>query len=352
MTRTNLDPQQAVDAMRDIMASGAYPSMNKVRTALDTTASQQTLSGVMHSAWKLIADQLGTGVPEGLPPLVADAARRIYDEVRDVAREDLEAHKAEVAEREALLNALLITATEVLETAQSQIGYLHDRIEVAKSENQSLVEQRDECAAERSQAESRNKDLDNELRTARAEMAAVLRRLRHDQRHAIAARDAEVAQHKTAVVVEQRRAEEQQQWWAQRVDEARQATLSAEKTAEEKEAALVAKLDATSSQLVDMRDAWNEQRRENTGLVAANQALQAHETQLTAELGHMRQQADTLRSERDDLRATANQENNQARQELARAASQASERLRTIQTLEAWRAVPMEDREPPDERSP
>ena len=90
-----LTPESLHDALRAILARGEYPSMAKVREELGTTASQQTLTKHMKKAWQGLADQMGSGLPEGLPRVVVDAAHRFYEEARGYANAELERQKAD-----------------------------------------------------------------------------------------------------------------------------------------------------------------------------------------------------------------------------------------------------------------
>ena len=227
-TTTELSPESLHDALRAILARGEYPSMAKVRVELGTTASQQTLTRHMKTAWQGLADQMGSGLPEGLPRVVVDAAHRFYDEARGYANEELERQKTQMQEREAALQSELEQARTRIGVLDGQVGHLQERSETAEAEGQRLGEALNDSQQAHSAAEQHAQKLDEQLSDERTHAAEQRKQLVAEHERQLAASEKERARCQAGWDREIERSDSQQKAWAKQVDDARQELRTAQ----------------------------------------------------------------------------------------------------------------------------
>lgn len=339
MAGGRLTPEAVQDALKAVLERGEYPSMAKVRIELDTTASQQTLTGHMKVALKGLAEQMGTGLPEGLPRSVVDAAHRFYSEARDSAREELEKQRALMAEREKSLTDAVAEKSQKADALEQQVGQLQGRAQAAESEAASLAKHLKVNQAALNDSQDRNAHLTSELSDTRSQAARHVRQLRATHRKQTENMARERQEISDARDREIERADDQQKLWAKQVDEARQAALSAK-----------AEHEGQIRALQDERDQAIRQRDENAGsLRDRDRAIEVLNADLdksqahAAELEVSMEQAKTKAASLSESLVSAQSEQNTLREKLARATAIAEERERLLDRLERARRADKDD---------
>lgn len=227
MSDSKLTTEAVQDALKAVLERSEYPSMAKIRAELDTTASQQTLSRHMKAALKGVAEQMGTGLPQGLPRSVVDAAHRFYNEARDSARQDLKKQRAIMAEREKMLTVQLADANQKAASLEQYVGELQQHVQTAEDQSAALSEQLTEKDASLNDSQSRIKALSDELADTRDHASRQLRQLRAEGRRQAENLVRERDQMEAARDREIERSDEQQRAWAAQIDQARQETRAA-----------------------------------------------------------------------------------------------------------------------------
>ena len=327
-TTTELSPESLHDALRAILARGEYPSMAKVRVELGTTASQQTLTRHMKSAWQGLADQMGSGLPEGLPRVVVDAAHRFYEEARGYANEELERQKADMQEREKALKLELEQTRERISVLDDQVGHLQERAETAEAEGQRLGEALDDSQQAHNAAEQRAQSLDEQLSDERARAAEQRKQLIAEHERQLAASEKERARCQTGWDREIERSDSQQKAWAKQVDDARQELRTAQ-----------SKHDAAEKQL---REALS---RSDEALQKANDRANRQ----TADIERLTDECATARVQRDEAHRKASEEaqehKSQVRSLEAELANARSEQSSLQQALSEARGIAEERKE-------
>ena len=321
-TTTELSSESLHDALRAILARGEYPSMAKVRVELGTTASQQTLTRHMKAAWQGLADQMGSGLPEGLPRVVVDAAHRFYEEARGYANAELERQKADMQERENALKSELEQARARISMLDEQVGHRQQRSEAAEAEGQRLGEALDDSQQAYSAAEQRARKLDEQLSDERARAAEQRKQLVAEHERQLAASEKERARCQAGWDREIERSDSQQKAWAKQVDDARQELRTVQ-----------SKHDAAEKQLRDALSASD----------GALQRANEREGVLKAEIQRLSAECATTRQERDEARREASEERKEHKTQVrsieADLASSRQEQSSLQQSLHEARAI-------------
>jgi len=333
MAGGTLTPEAVQDALKAVLERGEYPSMAKVRIELDTTASQQTLTGHMKVALKGLAEQMGTGLPEGLPRSVVDAAHRFYSEARDSAREELEKQRGLMAEREKALTHEVAEKSQKANALEQQVGQLQGRAQAAETQVASLVKDLENSQGALNDSQDRNARLTSELSETRSQTARHIRQLRATHRKQTENLAREHQEMSEARDREIERADDQQKLWAKQVDETRQAALAAKVEHEEQ-----------MRVLQDERKQMTRQRDENAQSLRDRDRAIEH---INAELDKSRAQASSLQASLQQSKtkaetlsgnlADAQSEQNALRENLASATAIAEERERLLVRLERAR---------------
>jgi chromosome segregation ATPase len=252
----------------------------------------------MREAWQGLAAQIGSGIPEGLPTVVVEAAHRFYGETKAYAREELAQYQAAAETREQHLKEALAQAQEDAAAAAAHLDHLQERVDAGVRDIAQLTEERDRLDKARAQAESQVRQRDTALDKSRADRAATLRRLRRAYRQTLAARDSEIARLKTAWATEIRRVDEQQLWWARQVDDTRQAAKAAAEKAQARETALSQQLESVQTRAVEQQKALSTLHGENRLIASDNQTQKQKIADLEAETGHQQVELASVRNER------------------------------------------------------
>ncbi|GAB3682077.1 DNA-binding protein [Salinisphaera aquimarina] len=339
MASSTLTPEAVQDALRAVLERGDYPSMAKVRGELDTTASQQTLTGHMKVALKGLAEQMGTGLPEGLPRSVVDAAHRFYSEARDSAREELEKQRALMAEREKSLTDAVAEKSRKADALEQQVGQLQQRAQAAESEAASLAKDLEVSQEALNDSQDRNAHLTSELSDTRSQAARHVRQLRATHRKQTENLVRERQQISDARDREIERADDQQKLWAKQVDEARQEVLSAKAEHAEQIRALRDERDQAIREREENAQSLRDRDRAIEAINADLDKSQSHAADLEASI----EQAQTKAASLSESLLNAQSEQNTLREKLAHATAIADERERLLNRLERARDADKED---------
>lgn len=336
MTTHTLSPEALHDALKAILERGEYPSMAKVRTELATTVSQQTLSQHMKRAWQDLADQMGTGLPEGLPQTVVDAAHRFYAEAHAFARAELDRQRETMEQREAALNRHAEKLRQRAATLEDQLGHVQQRAEQAETALQRTTQERDR--GQQALEDTADKLAANEAETEalRLRTAQQLRRLRSDHRYRLADLAHERDHFKAAWQQEIDRGESQQRMWAQQIDRARQTAQAAEQQAKAREKALRDELTRAQETTRQHAQALHDKDVQLHELSISAETLKAKLTEAERQVSEGERFAASASEDRDAAladNAKLRQENTALRDQTSRLTAIADERKNLLDAL-------------------
>jgi chromosome segregation ATPase len=333
---TKLSVDAVYDAFKVLLERGEYPSRTKLRAAIGTTASEQTLQKRIAEVYARVAAEMGGELPAGLPRYAVEAAQRLYDEIRGDAQKEIDQAKAQHQTRESELSSRLDQANAERSALHEQLAYLQERLEQASGQINTLTsdlqtsrETRDALSDERDRLATANTQ-------SRREAARAVRSSRSAHRKALAsAADREQAlarQLETAQV----RAESERDRLMQELDRARQET-EREKAARQDETkqqqtALARRDDqivALSQQNYELRSECTEAKRQAQVQQEQTRTATAARIESEKECGGLRERCDELAEQNQALES---QRRNLAR-DLEVAEARAQERGETIAML-------------------
>ncbi|MES1942409.1 cointegrate resolution protein T [Salinisphaera sp. T5B8] len=335
MATAELTPESLHDALRAILARGEYPSMAKVRVELGTTASQQTLTRHMKKAWQGLADQMGSGLPEGLPRVVVDAAHRFYEEARGYANEELERAKAQMQARETALKGELEESRTRIGVLEGQIEHLQQRAESAEAECKRLDAALHDSQKDQQAATARADKLDETLsdeRTRNAEQRAQL--IAEHERHLETA-EKERARCEAGWQREIERSDSQQKAWARQIDDARQELREAQAKHDAEQKRIREELTETRETLQQRQEHIAAQQVEIQRLTDDRDRAVLVRDEMTTEIARDREAHEQRVHSLSDNLAAARSDNDSLRENLTRATTLAEERALQIAALQA-----------------
>lgn len=330
MAINDLTPEALHDALKTVLERGEYPSMAKVRSELATTASQQTLARHMKAAWQGLAEQMGTGLPDGLPRTVVDAAHRFYREAHDYARAELDRQREAMREREQTLESQVEESRQRIATLEHQLGHLQQRAEQAESEVRQVTEAHDASLAALQDVRDRLAAQTADADATRRRTAQQLRQLRSEHRQRLAERRRERNHFEAAWNREIERGDSQQRAWAQQIDQARQEVKSIREQGQAREGVLrgeLTKAQETSEQQAQTILVKDEHLRV---LMADMEAAAVRQVQAEQKVCEHERTVESLTAALDQARL----DNDSLREQLARVAAIAEERQRVLATFE------------------